>query len=67
MNAVNNIWLDTVNRQRLNPVIKGEYRTVTELVTQEKGKTVCPYCNETYEALAGLYQHIRFRHGYRLW
>ena len=45
MNAVNNIWLDTVNRQRLNPVIKGEYRTVSELVTQENGKTVCPYCN----------------------
>ena len=63
MNAVNNIWLDTVNRQRLNPVIKGEYRTVSELVTQENGKTVCPYCNETYEALGGLYQHIRFRHG----
>ena len=59
MNAVNNIWLDTLNRQRLNPVIKGEYRTVTELV-QENGKTVCPYCNETYEALGGLYQHIRY-------
>lgn len=63
MNAAINILLETVNRQRLNPVIKGEYRNVTELVTQANGRTVCPYCNETYEALGGLYQHIRFRHG----
>ncbi len=57
-----NLWLTTRYKPLLNPIRQGEFRNVTELVSQEDGTVKCPYCNAIYRALIGLYQHIRFRH-----
>ncbi len=62
MDSVNRIWMDSLNRKRLNPVRRGEYRDLTSLLKLEEGVYECPYCKDIYRGHGGLFQHIRFRH-----
>ena len=34
-----------------------------EVIKDEDGSFVCPYCKAKYKGSAGLYQHFRFKHG----